>query len=67
MEVPPARLAEFAAFWAAAAAAPLAARNRILASICPQIFGLAAVKLAVALTLIGGVPRQDATGVPGGG
>lgn len=35
---------------------PLARRNHILKSMCPQLFGLYFVKLAVALTLIGGVP-----------
>jgi DNA helicase MCM9 len=38
------------------------ARDTILRSVCPQIFGLAAIKLAVALTLIGGCARTDAQG-----
>ncbi|GJN00307.1 hypothetical protein PR202_ga17729 [Eleusine coracana subsp. coracana] len=37
-------------------------RNLILKAICPQIFGLFTVKLAVALTLIGGVQHIDASG-----
>jgi DNA replicative helicase MCM subunit Mcm2 (Cdc46/Mcm family) len=41
---------------------PLKGRNKILASICPQIYGLFLVKLAVALTLIGGCARQDDSG-----
>ncbi len=41
---------------------PLAGRNTILASICPQVYGLFSVKLAVALMLIGGVPRTASNG-----
>ncbi|PKU35418.1 dna helicase mcm9 isoform x2 [Limosa lapponica baueri] len=37
-------------------------RNEILASLCPQVFGLYLVKLAVAMVLAGGVQRTDATG-----
>lgn len=37
-------------------------RNEILASLCPQVFGLYLVKLAVAMVLAGGVQRIDATG-----
>ncbi|KAH0622266.1 hypothetical protein JD844_024412 [Phrynosoma platyrhinos] len=37
-------------------------RNEILASLCPQIFGLYLVKLAVAMVLAGGVQRTDAAG-----
>lgn len=33
-----------------------------LRSVCPQIYGLFAVKLACLLMLIGGVPRLDASG-----
>eukprot|EP00878_Enallax_costatus_P023223 GHUV01024690.1.p1 GENE.GHUV01024690.1~~GHUV01024690.1.p1 ORF type:complete len:488 (+),score=128.46 GHUV01024690.1:127-1590(+) len=52
----------FRDFWAYHADCPLKGRNKILASICPQIYGLFLVKLAVALTLIGGCPRQDDAG-----
>ncbi len=38
-------------------------RNVILKSICPNIFGLSTVKLAVALTLIGGVRRTNKSGM----
>jgi len=34
---------------------PLEGRNNIVASVCPQVFGLYAVKLSVLLVLIGGV------------
>ncbi|XP_077157083.1 DNA helicase MCM9 isoform X2 [Paroedura picta] len=37
-------------------------RNEILASLCPQVFGLYLVKLAVAMVLAGGVQRTDAAG-----
>ena len=35
---------------------PLTGRDHILKSVCPQLFGLATVKLALLLVLIGGVP-----------
>jgi hypothetical protein len=41
---------------------PLLGRNKILASLCPQVYGLATVKLATALLLIGGVPRGSTRG-----
>eukprot|EP00879_Flechtneria_rotunda_P024600 GHRR01026096.1.p1 GENE.GHRR01026096.1~~GHRR01026096.1.p1 ORF type:complete len:579 (+),score=182.66 GHRR01026096.1:450-2186(+) len=53
---------QFRDFWAYHAKCPLKGRNKILASICPQIYGLFLVKLAVALTLIGGCARQDDSG-----
>ncbi|XP_032952618.1 DNA helicase MCM9 isoform X3 [Rhinolophus ferrumequinum] len=37
-------------------------RNEILASLCPQVFGMYLVKLAVAMVLAGGIQRIDATG-----
>lgn len=40
----------------------LPGRNEILASFCPQVFGLYLVKLAVAMVLAGGVQRTDAAG-----
>ncbi|XP_066371272.1 probable DNA helicase MCM9 isoform X2 [Miscanthus floridulus] len=51
---------EFECFWEDHA--PLQGRNLILKGICPQIYGLFTVKLAVALTLIGGVQHVDASG-----
>lgn len=53
---------DFECFWAAHAVSPFTARNHILASFCPQIYGLYVVKLAVALILAGGVPKQDSSG-----
>lgn len=37
-------------------------RNKILASMCPQIYSLFPVKLATAIMLAGGVAREDAEG-----
>lgn len=54
---------QFLDFWAAHRDRPMAARNKILASVCPQIQGLVLVKLALTLMLIGGVQRQDHTGM----
>ncbi|XP_020221039.1 probable DNA helicase MCM9 isoform X2 [Cajanus cajan] len=53
---------KFKQFWAHFKDSPLKGRNAILRAICPQVFGLFTVKLAVALTLIGGVQHVDATG-----
>ena len=46
---------EFALFWDEHRLNPLTGRNRILASLCPQVYGLYVVKLAVAMVLAGGV------------
>ncbi|KAL1289577.1 probable DNA helicase MCM9 isoform X2 [Arachis ipaensis] len=53
---------KFKQFWDHFKDAPLKGRNAILRGICPQVFGLFTVKLAVALTLIGGVQHVDASG-----
>ncbi|XP_073222498.1 probable DNA helicase MCM9 isoform X2 [Cicer arietinum] len=53
---------KFKQFWGRFKDAPLKGRNAILRGICPQIFGLFTVKLAVTLTLIGGVQHVDASG-----
>eukprot|EP00727_Mastigamoeba_balamuthi_P000606 m51a1_g10542 putative dna helicase mcm9 (710) ;mRNA; r:16361-19306 len=55
--------AEFAAFWQRHADNPLIARDEIISSICPSLYGLYVVKLAVALVLIGGTSKQDASGM----
>ncbi|KAL5705129.1 DNA helicase [Ranunculus cassubicifolius] len=49
-------------FWSKYKDTPLKGRNVILQGICPQIYGLFTVKLAVALTLIGGVQHIGASG-----
>ncbi|OAP08281.1 MCM9 [Arabidopsis thaliana] len=53
---------KFKNFWSHFKDTPLKGRNAILRGICPQVFGLFTVKLAVALTLIGGVQHVDASG-----
>ncbi|KAK7302544.1 hypothetical protein RJT34_13436 [Clitoria ternatea] len=53
---------KFKQFWFHFKDEPLKGRNAILRGICPQVFGLFTVKLAVALTLIGGVQHVDASG-----
>lgn len=47
----------FERYWTKHAKTPLLGRNKILANICPQLFGMAIVKLSVTLMVIGGVPR----------
>ncbi|TRY58190.1 hypothetical protein DNTS_017406 [Danionella cerebrum] len=53
---------EFEEFWDSHKHDPIAGRNEILMSLCPQVFGMYVVKLAVAMVLAGGVQRIDASG-----
>ncbi|XP_032130823.1 DNA helicase MCM9 isoform X1 [Sapajus apella] len=53
---------EFEGFWDSYKSDPFSGRNVILASLCPQVFGMYLVKLAVAMVLAGGIQRTDATG-----
>lgn len=53
---------EFSEFWQAHTLNPFEGRNKILASVCPQVYGLYVVKLAVLLVLIGGVPHRTPNG-----
>ncbi|KAI3941095.1 hypothetical protein MKW92_021790 [Papaver armeniacum] len=62
IDVPDDIVQKFEQFWIDFKDTPLKGRNAILQGICPQIFGLFTVKLAVALTLIGGVQHVDACG-----
>ena len=50
------QISEFKKFWRSNKNDPLAARNLILRSICPQLFGNYVPKLALALFLASGVP-----------
>ncbi|XP_044013038.1 DNA helicase MCM9-like isoform X2 [Aphidius gifuensis] len=50
-------------YWSKYIDAPLVGRDNILASICPQLFGMYTVKLALAIVLAGGVPKTNSTGV----
>lgn len=54
--------AEFEDFWISRQDTPLGARDAIVSGICPQLYGLYMVKLAVALTMIGGVAKIDPSG-----
>ncbi|KAL3620957.1 DNA helicase mcm9 [Castilleja foliolosa] len=62
IDIPDDIIMKFKQFWSEFKDAPLKGRNAILRCICPQVFGLFTVKLAVALTLIGGVQHVDASG-----
>lgn len=53
---------EFEEFWDSHKHDSIAGRNEILMSLCPQVFGMYVVKLAVAMVLAGGVQRIDASG-----
>ncbi|XP_077531674.1 uncharacterized protein LOC144144183 [Haemaphysalis longicornis] len=53
---------EFKEFWEEHRDTPLAGRDLILASVCPQVYGLYLVKLAVSLILAGGVRHCDESG-----
>ena len=59
--------AAFRAYWDGHQDAPLAARDALLRALCPQIHGLAVVKLATMLSLVGGVARGGGTRGGGGG
>ncbi|KAK3027460.1 hypothetical protein RJ639_041066, partial [Escallonia herrerae] len=62
VNIPDDVIMKFKQFWSEFKDAPLQGRNAILRGICPQVFGLFTVKLAVALTLIGGVQHIDVSG-----
>ncbi|KAM3838001.1 DNA helicase MCM9 [Diretmus argenteus] len=53
---------DFHLFWDSYQHDPIAGRNQILLSLCPQVFGMYVVKLAVAMVLAGGVQRIDPSG-----
>ncbi|XP_068564709.1 DNA helicase MCM9 isoform X4 [Cebidichthys violaceus] len=53
---------EFEDFWNIYKYDPIAGRNQILLSLCPQVFGMFVIKLAVAMVLAGGVQRVDSSG-----
>ncbi|KAJ2652368.1 DNA helicase mcm9 [Coemansia sp. RSA 1250] len=54
---------EFQTFWTEHSAFPMRARDKIIAGMCPQVYGLFYVKLAVILVLISGVARCDDAGL----
>ncbi|KAJ8937350.1 hypothetical protein NQ314_011895, partial [Rhamnusium bicolor] len=51
----------FSTFWEKYSGDPLAGRDLILKSFCPQIYGLYLVKLAIAIVLAGGSQIEDTT------
>lgn len=53
---------EFEEFWDEYKHAPLLGRAQIVSSICPDLYGMHVVKLALALVLAGGVQRLDENG-----
>ena len=54
---------EFEEFWRTYASRPLQGRNIIVKSVCQQMHGLFLVKLAVLLTLVGGVGSKNSSGM----
>ncbi|KAG0047852.1 DNA helicase mcm9 [Gryganskiella cystojenkinii] len=57
---------EFEQFWHDArivSRKPFSARNSILSQVCPKVYGLYIVKLAVMLVLTGGVQKVDKSGL----
>jgi DNA helicase MCM9 len=54
---------EFADFWHRHRDAPMAGRDEIMRSFCPELCGLAVPKLALMLTLLGGVSRAKPNGM----
>ena len=60
LEVDAAMRGEFESMWATGRDTPLRVRDTVIRSICPQLFGMAPIKLALALTLVGGLSRTEA-------
>eukprot|EP01119_Soliformovum_irregulare_P014195 TRINITY_DN3873_c0_g2_i1.p1 TRINITY_DN3873_c0_g2~~TRINITY_DN3873_c0_g2_i1.p1 ORF type:complete len:818 (-),score=185.58 TRINITY_DN3873_c0_g2_i1:57-2315(-) len=56
-------VANFKQYWISHREDPLTGRNNILKSLCPNIYGLYTVKLALALVMIGGVTYVDKSGM----
>jgi DNA helicase MCM9 len=52
---------EFEKFWRENRRDSMAARDGIVKSFCPRIFGMHAIKLSVLLVLLGGVPKVEDT------
>lgn len=64
VDISPDLLDAFGHFWRLAKrdGVILRARDRIIRAVCPQTYGMFIVKLAVLLSLIGGVPQEDSSG-----
>ncbi|KZC07133.1 DNA replication licensing factor MCM9 [Dufourea novaeangliae] len=52
----------FKSYWDQYSDNPLLGRDNILASICPQLYGMYTAKLALAIVLAGGVPKHNESG-----
>ncbi|XP_058800942.1 DNA helicase MCM9-like isoform X2 [Phymastichus coffea] len=52
----------FKNYWKGYSEKPLDGRDNILASICPQLYGMYSLKLALAIILAGGVPKTTDSG-----
>ncbi|XP_078053444.1 DNA helicase MCM9 [Augochlora pura] len=52
----------FVSYWEKYRDNPLLGRDNILASICPQLYGMYIAKLALAVVLAGGVPKSNESG-----
>lgn len=52
----------FTAYWEHHRDNPLSGRDNILASICPQLYGMYIAKLALAVVMCGGVAKTNETG-----
>ncbi|KAG7365278.1 MCM family protein [Nitzschia inconspicua] len=50
---------EFDTYWEKGRQTPIASRNFICKAICPKLYGLTIIKLALLITLIGGVAAQE--------
>ncbi|KAL3918499.1 MAG: hypothetical protein SGILL_004207 [Bacillariaceae sp.] len=50
---------EFDAYWERGREKPVAARDFICSAVCPKLYGLKIIKLALLVTLIGGVPANE--------
>lgn len=64
VDVPPEMEDSFRAYWESQRHTPLAARNALIAGMCPQLFGLFSIKLASLLMLIGGTTARQAPPPP---
>ena len=58
-DLTPEMVSRFERFWARHANDPLKGRDIILSGICPQLYGMFIVKMAVMMMLIGGVPFEN--------
>lgn len=53
---------QFSAHWQVSPSKQLLARNAVIRSVCPQIYGMYFLKLVLAMSLVGGVSYRDPSG-----